>query len=1004
MAVQPPKVLNIDVDVPLEAFGGLVTELTPADIPQGASPFAQDVDYQLGAVFTRAGLTSQLANAVAPNPFGVQTINYLKTFTLPSTNDELLILDGSGNFYFEDTTSAPGSFTAIGAVTAGSFLNSVTQFGREFLAFNDGSWGFDAPRQWDGTFFDRVSQDGPGAAPAVTNEIFNPTIASASQPAAVNIVASPGGASESGFLVTVTTTVPHGLIAGQNVIVAGVGVAGYNNGGANPAVFSVISVPTPTTFTYALGTQGLAASGNGTASSCIATYTTPTPHGVAVGFSITITTIVPAGYNVVAQPIYQVPSNVTFTLDLGVAGLAAGGAGTSTIVGNITAGVHKIVQIFLTREGYLTAPSPIGSWTAAGANRGVVTGLAIGPANVVARWLAFTSAGGGFFFVIPIPVAGSSTGTVVADNASISFVVDFTDVALLNAFSIDSPGNNLFNLVVLGPAAGVISYSNRMFWWGERNKIQNLLNMGFDGGFDSTNTFPLGWTVSASSGGGGSRVTPSQITGFAYKMLSAGVAGTHYGSIEQSIFQDSFSVAILGGRTAYTARVAAVAAGVANPGGSLVFELFSATAGLLATATIPINSLTIGTTKYFTANFSANTPAVIPSDALLRTYIINTLNGTSVTIDELEIFPTNVPYISTSLRGSYNSNAESFDGVTGRIGVSNLDGQAIKACFQLRDILYVVKDGSLYATQDNGSTEPFGWTVSTISKAVGTCSIRGIAVAEEYAFIVNQLGVYMFNGSEPVRVNQEIKPVSGLGQGWDSINWQFGSTIWVTLDINNRHLLIGAPTGNSQVPNQIFMMNYRELDESYAVANQKAVHMSYTGKMVSWDMSRKWAQWTISANCAAIIRRQNLSLQVWFGNNTGTGKVYQLDPTNGTDDGAAIQSQYWTFFFVNREMEQGLQVGSHRHLYTYLAAFTSGVGILSLTAVADSLTSTRTKALAPRSLATNPSYDIEAGINFSGDRVAFKFATDGQAGSTFFLSKLTVTMKSDPWAPVRGRV
>jgi len=333
-----------------------------------------------------------------------------------------------------------------------------------------------------------------------------------------------------------------------------------------------------------------------------------------------------------------------------------------------------------------------------------------------------------------------------------------------------------------------------------------------------------------------------------------------------------------------------------------------------------------------------------------------------------------------------------------------LDGQAIKACFKLRDTLYVVKEGSLYVTQDNGSTEPFGWTVSTISTVVGTPSIRGVAVAEEYAFIINQMGVYMFNGSEPVRVNQEIKPVSGLGQGWDAINWRFGSTIWITLDVNNRHVLIGAPVGESNKPNQIFMMNYRELDDSYAMASNKAVHMSYTGKMVAWDMSRKWAQWNISANCCAIVRRQDLSLQVWFGNNTGTGKAYNLDPTNKTDDGAAILSQYWSFFFVNREMEQGLQVGSHRHLYTYMAAFCSGVGVLSLTAVADSLTSTRQVPLAPRALSGNPNYDLEVGMNFSGDRVSIKFSTDGQAGSSFFLSKMTMTMKPDPWAPVRGRV
>ncbi len=42
------------------------------------------------------------------------------------------------------------------------------------------------------------------------------------------IAAAPTGATESGNTVTITTNTPHGLVAGQSVLVAGVGVAGYN--------------------------------------------------------------------------------------------------------------------------------------------------------------------------------------------------------------------------------------------------------------------------------------------------------------------------------------------------------------------------------------------------------------------------------------------------------------------------------------------------------------------------------------------------------------------------------------------------------------------------------------------------------------------------------------------------------------------------------------------------------------------------------------------------------
>ena len=40
-------------DAPIEIFGGLVTDMSPADLPAGASPDCADVAFQLGAVKTR---------------------------------------------------------------------------------------------------------------------------------------------------------------------------------------------------------------------------------------------------------------------------------------------------------------------------------------------------------------------------------------------------------------------------------------------------------------------------------------------------------------------------------------------------------------------------------------------------------------------------------------------------------------------------------------------------------------------------------------------------------------------------------------------------------------------------------------------------------------------------------------------------------------------------------------------------------------------------------------
>ena len=87
--------------------------------------------------------------------------------------------------------------------------------------------------------------------------------------------------------------------------------------------------------------------------------------------------------------------------------------------------------------------------------------------NVVARILAFTGVGGDLFFYTT--GLDGAPQMQIFDNSASSFVVDFSDMALLAGIGADS----LFQLVELGECAGVIGYSQRLFWWGERNKQNN---------------------------------------------------------------------------------------------------------------------------------------------------------------------------------------------------------------------------------------------------------------------------------------------------------------------------------------------------------------------------------------------------------------------------------------------------------------------------------------------------------------------------------------------------
>jgi hypothetical protein len=78
---------------------------------------------------------------------------------------------------------------------------------------------------------------------------------------AFTIAASPTGATESGSTVTITTTAPCSITAGQLVVIAGVGVAGYNG-----SFYANTACGGGSSFTYtAAGTSGLAGSGAGTA-------------------------------------------------------------------------------------------------------------------------------------------------------------------------------------------------------------------------------------------------------------------------------------------------------------------------------------------------------------------------------------------------------------------------------------------------------------------------------------------------------------------------------------------------------------------------------------------------------------------------------------------------------------------------------------------------------------------------------------------------------------------
>ena len=218
------------VDVPLSLFGGTDSELAPSDCPEGVSPDNQEVMFLPGEVFSRWGLSG-----VLESPTGAPIL-YTKTYKQPNDDPLTLFLDSSGTLYVEDVGNSPGTYSDVFTVTPGLYAQSVSAFGREYIAFSDLLHGQGVPLQYDGTFLDRVTMDGPGAPPTVADLQSAVAITSSgldtNATGYLNLIT---GIAQVGNIVTVTFGSATNYIPGQSVILFGA-PAGYNG------VSQVISV------------------------------------------------------------------------------------------------------------------------------------------------------------------------------------------------------------------------------------------------------------------------------------------------------------------------------------------------------------------------------------------------------------------------------------------------------------------------------------------------------------------------------------------------------------------------------------------------------------------------------------------------------------------------------------------------------------------------------------------------------------------------------------------
>ena len=797
---------------------------------------------------------------------------------------------------------------------------------------------------------------------------------------------------------TITTSSAHGLSAGSFVSISGVAAPGYENG-----IFAVDTIISPTMFSITTTNTGSYQSNTDTGSvqliwpsNAVQTQNT-NPNIFTVSSAPTPTTFkIPISYGTGTWTtgtvsiawngqfyVTGVPSATAFQYrHVGPDAVVASGTGTVTPQSQVSPGQRQCVCIFRTRTGYLTAPSPTVTYTAAGQQYLLVTDIPIGPANVVARILAFTGANGGNFFYLPVAPALNGqvigTSTVVNDNTTTSAIFDFSDQALFAAAAIDIPGNNLFRQEVLGSALGFYAYAGRMFAWGERNKVQAFWNMGFEGGIQaSAPNVPLGWTVAGTGA----------LTAGDYGLAWTPNAGA---TISQSAYQDRYGVTILKPNTQYAFR--------AWTAHDVTAILSSASTGFTAAATVTASS------AFGQVNFSQATPAVLPNDLTL------TLSSSgSYAMDELEVVYASNPYL-TSARVSYINNPEAFDGVTGVFGPA-VDLNPIVTMFERRGVLNFLTsgpNGSLYESQDTASGEPATWMVNHVAADCGAISVWGDAQFEDWQVWASDTGLRIYDGGTVEKMSQEIQP------WWDTINSGAKQFTIVANDPYRRRVYVLACTGTATAANGCYVLDYRELNTSAALATSSPLKISFSGKMLTTDLTRKWSPWSLTMNYCGLMQVGSVSEMV-FCNGTASGNlstgsfgaIYTL--TDGSLQGidadyGAFPSYYTTYFMLSQDECQQRELGIHRKLYCYASGSLSGVGSVTLTPLMNRLTNAwRTSKAVP--LSATPNYDLQFALDASGDRAAFRIAAvplTGQTASGFQLSSFAVGMVDHPTSPTRG--
>jgi len=733
-------------------------------------------------------------------------------------------------------------------------------------------------------------------------------------------------------------------------------------------------------------------------------------------------------------------------------GAADAGSSTDPIFGNttvggsltfstisatfVTAGVKQGTCFFITRNGAVTQPANPVTFTVPTNTTAISASLIpIGPPNVLYVGIAFTESGqnevpGANFYTYDTAVKFTVNGTdyyataLIVPNGTTSAMFSFPDSVLLASDEIDIPGNNYFNLMEIGSPTWMFQYASRMLYGLCQNKINNLVNPTFDGGYISlTNPQPTGWTQAPAVANITSGLVDSPDFGNCLQILNSGESSvTDSYLYYQTAYQDFYKVNILQPNTQYSIRFKARA--------------LNADVQTITIALVDYTNSTFGTVygsytfSLDQGNFTIQTVEILNSQTAISVNLqlaiqIGSLSaGAGIQIDRMEIFPTSDPVNTTTILTSYSGKFESVDQVTGQLGCAGDNPQPTQGAYEILEQLYIEKTASRCVTQDSPNYEPYNWTVSLASQGVGAIGPNAFHSEEEFSVSVSRSGYFVFDGGKPQPISREMQSTGVSASVWESINWAAAKTIWCRYSTVKREVYIGVPmttpnfwlpnaptNSNPTSPNVVIMCNFTGCPTAAELIEGIPVHTTMFGDLKALDMRRKSSLWQMQIPIAEFIMRgDGFSQSLFLGNGNGTSKIYQLadgaalDGQN-TDDGAAINWLYTTYGFTKAKQGQQIQgLGALRKIWYYMAVTMEGVG-----KVAGKLYSNSLGALArntytirlPFTLNYPQQNDQERVLEIGGQRLFVEFSSIGTGGYAE-IGSIMLDGEMDKVSPHRG--